>query len=47
MILNVVSSEVVPDQSDPRVRELVDDMRLDVVRLASLTLDAIRSAPRP
>ena len=43
MILNVVSSEVVPDQSDPRVRELVDDVRLDVVRLASLTLDAIRS----
>src|SRR6478672_92845 len=43
MILHVVSSEVVPDQSDPRVRELVDDVRLDVVRLASLTLDAIRS----
>ena len=42
-MINVVSSEVVPDQSDPRVRPRVDDVRLDVVRLASLTLDAIRS----
>jgi phosphate transport system protein len=41
--LHVVSSEVVPDQSDPQVRERVDEVRLDVVRLASLTLDAIRS----
>ena len=39
----MVSSEVVPDHSDPHVRERVDEMRLDVVRLASLTLDAIRS----
>ena len=39
----VVSSEVVPEQSDPRVRARVDDLRLDVVRLASLTLDAIRA----
>jgi phosphate transport system protein len=41
--LLVVSSAVVPDQSDPRVRERIDDVRLDVVRLASLTLEAIRS----
>jgi phosphate transport system protein len=41
--LGVVSSEVVPDQSDPRVRARIDEVRLDVVRLASLTLDAIRS----
>jgi phosphate transport system protein len=39
----VVSSEVVRDRSDPRVRERVDELRLDIVRLASLTLDAIRS----
>ena len=39
----VVSSEVVPDQSDAHVRERVDDVRLDVVRLASLTLDAVRA----
>ena len=39
----MVASEVVPDQSDPRVRALVDDVRLDVVRLASLTLDAVRA----
>ena len=39
----VVSSEVVPEQSDPQVRARVDDVRLDVVRLASLTLEAIRS----
>jgi phosphate transport system protein len=39
----VVSSEVVPEQSDPAVRARVDDVRLDVVRLASLTLDAIHS----
>jgi phosphate transport system protein len=37
----VVSSEVVPAHSDSRVRARVDDVRLDVVRLASLTLDAI------
>jgi phosphate transport system protein len=41
--LHVVSSEVVPERSDPRVRARVDEVRLDVVRLASLTLDAIRS----
>jgi phosphate transport system protein len=39
----VVSSEVVSDQSDPRVHARVDDVRLDVVRLASLTVDAIRA----
>lgn len=39
----VVSSEVLPEQSDPHVRARVDEVRLDVVRLASLTLDAIRS----
>jgi phosphate transport system protein len=39
----VVSSEVVPDRSDPHVRTRIDDVRLDVVRLASLTLDAIRA----
>jgi phosphate transport system protein len=39
----VVSSAVVPDQSDPRVRQRVDDVRLDIVRLASLALEAIRS----
>jgi phosphate transport system protein len=37
----VVSSEVVPSSSGPRVRERIDDVRIDVVRLASLTLDAI------
>jgi len=37
----VVSSEVVPTHSDPRVSTRVDDVRVDVVRLASLTLDAI------
>jgi phosphate transport system protein len=39
----VVSSEVVPDQSDPPVRERVDDLRLDIVRLASLAIDAVRA----
>ncbi len=39
----MVSSEVVPAHSDARVRARVDDVRLDVVRLASLTLDAIAS----
>src|SRR2546423_14977191 len=39
----VVSSEVVPTHSDPRVSGRVDDVRVDVVRLASLTLDAIAS----
>jgi phosphate transport system protein len=39
----VVSSEVVPTRSDPRVSSRVDDVRLDVVRLASLTLDAVAS----
>ena len=39
----VVSSEVVPDQSPPNVRERVDEVRLELVRLASLTLDAVRS----
>jgi phosphate transport system protein len=43
MMQSVVSSEVVRDQSDPRVRERVDELRLDIVRLASLTLDAIRA----
>jgi phosphate transport system protein len=37
----VVSSELVPIHSDPRVVARVDDVRVDVVRLASLTLDAI------
>ena len=44
MIAIVVSSEVVPSASEPRVRERIDDVRLDVVRLASLTLDAIASS---
>jgi phosphate transport system protein len=39
----VVSSEVVPTHSDPRVSNRVDDVRVDIVRLASLTLDAIAS----
>jgi phosphate transport system protein len=39
----VVSSEVVHDRSEPQVRERVDELRLEVVRLASLVLDAIRS----
>jgi phosphate transport system protein len=39
----VVTSEVVPEQSAPAVRARVDDLRLDVVRLASLTLEAVRS----
>jgi len=39
----VVSSAVVSDRSHPYVRERIDELRLDVVRLASLTLDAIRS----
>jgi phosphate transport system protein len=39
----VVTSEVVPEQSAPAVRARVDDVRLDVVRLASLTLESIRS----
>ena len=43
---NVVSSEVVPVHSDPRVVTRVDDVRLDVVRLASLTLDADRVGHR-
>ena len=37
----MVSSEVVPTHSDPRVVSRVDDVRVDVVRLASLTLDAV------
>jgi phosphate transport system protein len=41
MIDPVVSSEV--DRSDRRTRERVDEVRLDIVRLASLTLDAIRA----
>jgi phosphate transport system protein len=40
---DVVSSEVVPERSDPAVRERVDEVRLDVVRLASLALDAVRA----
>ncbi len=39
----MVSSEVVPTHSDVSVSERVDEMRLEVVRLASLTLDAVRS----
>jgi phosphate transport system protein len=39
----VVSSAVVPSHSDPRVVSRVDDVRVDIVRLASLTLDAIAS----
>ncbi|HEX9505116.1 MAG TPA: PhoU domain-containing protein, partial [Acidimicrobiia bacterium] len=38
---DVVSSEMLPTQSDPRVRERLDDVRIDVVRLASLTTDAV------
>jgi phosphate transport system protein len=36
----VVSSDV-RASVDPRIRERVDDVRIDVVRLASLTIDAI------
>jgi phosphate transport system protein len=32
---------MLPTQSDPRVRERLDDVRIDVVRLASLTTDAV------
>jgi phosphate transport system protein len=39
----VVASELVPDRSAPDVRALVEDVRLGVVRLGSLTLDAIHS----
>ncbi len=34
---------MVPTHSDPRVSSRVDDVRVDVVRLASLTLDAVAS----
>jgi phosphate transport system protein len=37
----VVSSEVLRDESDPRLLERVDDLRIEVVRLASLTTDAV------
>jgi phosphate transport system protein len=37
----VVSSEVVREETDPRLRERVDDLRIEVVRLASLTTDAV------
>lgn len=43
MISGVVSSEVLPEHSKPQVRARVDDVRLDIVRLASLTLEAVRS----
>ena len=39
----MVAAQVVPGQSDPQVRARLDDLRLDLVRLASLTLDAIRA----
>ena len=39
----MVAPQVGPEQSDTRVRQRVDEVRLDLVRLASLTLDAIRS----
>jgi phosphate transport system protein len=37
----VVSSEILPARSDPRLAGRIDDVRLDVVRLASLTTDAV------
>ena len=37
----MVSPEAIDTQPDPRLRERVDDLKLDVVRLASLTTDAI------
>lgn len=40
----VVSPEVVRDRSEPEVRERVDELRLEVVRLASLVLDAVHSS---
>ncbi len=41
MITRVVSSELLPAQSDPQIRERIHDVQLDVVRLASLTTDAV------
>jgi len=41
MITRVVSSELLPAQSDPQIRERIRDVQLDVVRLASLTTDAV------
>jgi phosphate transport system protein len=38
---DVVSSELVPLSTDPNLRARIDDVRLDVVRLASLTTDAV------
>jgi phosphate transport system protein len=37
----VVAPDTASDRSDGRVRDRVDDVRLDVVRLASLTTDAV------
>jgi phosphate transport system protein len=37
----MVSSTTLPAQSDPALRERINDMRIDVVRLASLTIDAV------
>jgi phosphate transport system protein len=39
----VVSSEVLP-RSDPQLRDRIDDVRLDIVRLASLTTNAVAAA---
>jgi phosphate transport system protein len=39
----VVATRVASDRSDPQVRDRIDGLRLDVVRLASLTLDAVRA----
>lgn len=37
----MVSPATLPTQSDPVLRERINDMRIDVVRLASLTTDAV------
>jgi phosphate transport system protein len=39
----VVSSEVLP-RTDPQLRDRIDDVRLDIVRLASLTTNAVSAA---
>ncbi|MFI5052908.1 MAG: phosphate signaling complex protein PhoU [Acidimicrobiia bacterium] len=37
----MVSSELIPAQSDAHLLERIDDVRIDVVRLASMTADAV------
>ena len=37
----MVSQQVLVTQSDPAVRDRIDDVRMEVVRLASLTTDAV------